>query len=73
MPTIGHKLIRRVFYLFSLCRNVGADPVQLLEIMQGATRLMHGVRGYTAGRIAGIDAVCVLSRILHATVCTGAA
>ncbi len=35
----------------------------LVEAMQGATRLMHGMRGYTQGRIAGIDAVCVLSRI----------
>ncbi|WP_426105875.1 5'-methylthioadenosine/adenosylhomocysteine nucleosidase [Massilia sp. TSP1-1-2] len=35
----------------------------LVEAMQGATRVMHGMRGYTAGSIAGIDAVCVLSRI----------
>ena len=35
----------------------------LVEAMQGTTRLMHGMRGYTAGRIAGIDAVCVLSRM----------
>lgn len=35
----------------------------LVEAMQGAVRLIHGMRGYTAGKIAGIDAVCVLSRI----------
>ena len=35
----------------------------LVEAMQGATRLVHGMRSYTSGRIAGIDAVCVLSRI----------
>jgi adenosylhomocysteine nucleosidase len=35
----------------------------LVEAMQGASRLMHGMRTYTSGRIAGIDAVCVLSRI----------
>ena len=35
----------------------------LVEAMQGAAKLMHGMRSYTAGKIAGIDAVCVLSRI----------
>ena len=35
----------------------------LVDAMQGVTRLMHGMRCYTAGQIAGIDAVCVLSRI----------
>ena len=35
----------------------------LVEAMQGATRLIHGMRTYTSGKIAGIDAVCVLSRI----------
>jgi adenosylhomocysteine nucleosidase len=35
----------------------------LVEAMQGAATLTHGMRGYTAGRIAGVDAVCVLSRI----------
>ena len=35
----------------------------LVEAMQGPARLSHGMREYTAGRIAGIDAVCVLSRI----------
>ena len=35
----------------------------LVEAMQGPARLIHGMRSYTAGKIAGIDAVCVLSRI----------
>lgn len=35
----------------------------LVEAMQGATRLIHGMRTYTAGQLRGIDAVCVLSRI----------
>lgn len=35
----------------------------LVEAMQGPARLVHGMRSYTAGKIAGIDAVCVLSRI----------
>ncbi|MEJ7804593.1 MAG: 5'-methylthioadenosine/adenosylhomocysteine nucleosidase [Telluria sp.] len=45
----------------------------LVEAMQGATKLMHGMRGYTAGRIAGIDAVCVLSRIGKVAAATTAA
>ncbi len=45
----------------------------LVEAMQGVTRLMHGMRGYTAGRIAGIDAVCVLSRIGKVAAATTAA
>jgi adenosylhomocysteine nucleosidase len=35
----------------------------LVEAMQGPAKLIHGMRTYTSGRIAGIDAVCVLSRI----------
>ncbi len=35
----------------------------LVEVMQGAATLVHGMRTYTTGKIAGIDAVCVLSRI----------
>ena len=35
----------------------------LVEVMQGSARLIHGMRTYTSGQIAGIDAVCVLSRI----------
>jgi adenosylhomocysteine nucleosidase len=35
----------------------------LVEAMQGPARLMHGMRAYTSGKIAGVDAVCVLSRI----------
>ena len=35
----------------------------LVEVMQGPSRLVHGMRTYTAGQIAGIDTVCVLSRI----------
>ncbi|MBC7684240.1 MAG: 5'-methylthioadenosine/adenosylhomocysteine nucleosidase [Bdellovibrionales bacterium] len=35
----------------------------LVEAMESPATLMHGMRAYTAGRIAGIDAVCVLSRI----------
>lgn len=35
----------------------------LVEAMQGPAKLIHGMRTYTAGHIAGIDAVCVLSRI----------
>ena len=35
----------------------------LVEAMQGPAKLIHGMRSYTSGKIAGIDAVCVLSRI----------
>ena len=35
----------------------------LVEAMQGATTLIHGMRDYTQGTLFGIDAVCVLSRI----------
>ncbi len=35
----------------------------LVEAMHGPSRLIHGMRTYSAGQIAGIDAVCVLSRI----------
>ena len=35
----------------------------LVEAMQAPTTLVHGMRTYTAGDIAGIAAVCVLSRI----------
>ena len=42
---------------------LGEEQQGLVQAMQGAAKLMHGMRGYTSGRIAGIDAVCVLSRI----------
>jgi adenosylhomocysteine nucleosidase len=35
----------------------------LVEAMQAPSTLIHGMRTYTAGDIAGIAAVCVLSRI----------
>ena len=35
----------------------------LMEAMQGATTLSHGMRDYTLGLLWNIDAVCVLSRI----------
>lgn len=35
----------------------------LVEAMHGPARLIHGMREYSRGQIAGIDAVCVLSRI----------
>ncbi len=35
----------------------------LVEAMQDPAKLIHGMRTYTSGKIAGIDAVCVLSRI----------
>jgi adenosylhomocysteine nucleosidase len=35
----------------------------VVEAMQGAAKLIHGMREYTRGRIGGIEAVCVLSRI----------
>ena len=35
----------------------------LVEAMQGASTLIHGMRDYTQGTLFGIDAVCVLSRI----------
>ena len=35
----------------------------LIQAMDGAATVMHGMRDYTAGRLWGIDAVCVLSRI----------
>ncbi|MFL6658001.1 MAG: 5'-methylthioadenosine/adenosylhomocysteine nucleosidase [Massilia sp.] len=35
----------------------------LVEAMQSPVTVMHGMRSYTAGNIAGIAAVCVLSRI----------
>lgn len=35
----------------------------LVEAMHGPATLIHGMREYTAGKVAGIEAVCVLSRI----------
>jgi adenosylhomocysteine nucleosidase len=35
----------------------------LVEAMQGPAKLIHGMRTYTEGTIAGVQAVCVLSRI----------
>ncbi|NHZ38171.1 5'-methylthioadenosine/adenosylhomocysteine nucleosidase [Massilia rubra] len=35
----------------------------LVEGMQGPATLIHGMRNYASGQVAGIDAVCVLSRI----------
>ena len=35
----------------------------LVEAMEGPATLIHGMREYTRGYLAGIDAVCVLSRI----------
>ncbi len=35
----------------------------LVEAMEGAATLTHGMRQYTRGGIGGIEAVCVLSRI----------
>jgi adenosylhomocysteine nucleosidase len=35
----------------------------LVEAMQGTATLSHGMRDYTSGKLWGIDAVCVLSRI----------
>ena len=45
----------------------------LVDAMQGATRLVHGMRTYSAGKIAGVDAVCVLSRIGKVAAATTAA
>ena len=45
----------------------------LVEAMQGPVKLIYGMREYTAGRIAGIDAVCVLSRIGKVAAATTAA
>jgi adenosylhomocysteine nucleosidase len=39
------------------------EQAGLVEAMQGPATLIHGMRTYTAGKVAGIDAVCVLSRI----------
>lgn len=35
----------------------------LVEALEGPAKLMHGMREYTGGRIGGVEAVCVLSRI----------
>lgn len=35
----------------------------LVQAMQGPATVTHGMRTYTSGQIAGVDAVCVLSRI----------
>lgn len=48
---------------FGIISALEEEQQGLVEAMQGPVRLMHGMRGYTAGKIAGIDAVCVLSRI----------
>jgi adenosylhomocysteine nucleosidase len=39
------------------------EQAGLVEAMQGPATLIHGMRTYTSGKVAGIDAVCVLSRI----------
>src|SRR3954469_12327356 len=35
----------------------------LVEAMEGTATLSHGMRSYTTGKLWGVDAVCVLSRI----------
>ncbi len=35
----------------------------LVEALEGPSRLVHGMRDYATGKLWGIDAVCVLSRI----------
>ena len=35
----------------------------LVQAMQGTTLLTHGMRDYNRGKLWGIDAVCVLSRL----------
>lgn len=35
----------------------------LIEAMQGATKVNHGMREYVSGNLFGIDCICVLSRI----------
>jgi adenosylhomocysteine nucleosidase len=35
----------------------------LVEALEGPCKLVHGMRDYTTGKLWGIDAVCVLSRI----------
>jgi adenosylhomocysteine nucleosidase len=35
----------------------------LIETMEHAAKVSHGMRDYTAGRLWGVDSVCVLSRI----------
>lgn len=45
----------------------------LVEAMRSPAKLIHGMREYTAGTVAGIDAVCVLSRIGKVAAATTAA
>jgi len=39
------------------------EQAGLVEAMEGPATASHGMRDYTLGKVAGIDAVCVLSRI----------
>jgi adenosylhomocysteine nucleosidase len=39
------------------------EQAGLIEAMQDAKKSQHGMRDYTAGKLWGIDTVCVLSRI----------
>ena len=39
------------------------EQMGLIDAMQHASKHVHGMRDYTAGKLWGIDAVCVLSRI----------
>ena len=48
---------------FGIISALREEQQGLVQAMDGAATLMHGMRDYTVGRLWGIDAVCVLSRI----------
>lgn len=58
---------------FGIISALQEEQQGLVEAMQGPARLIHGMREYTTGQIAGIDAVCVLSRIGKVAAATTAA
>lgn len=56
--SIGKKIMR-----LGIISALDEEQQGLVQAMQDSATLIHGMRTYTSGQIAGIDAVCVLSRI----------
>jgi len=56
---MNHAQIKRLGIISALHE----EQQGLVQAMDGAATLTHGMRQYTVGQLWGIDAVCVLSRI----------
>jgi adenosylhomocysteine nucleosidase len=56
---MNHHQIKRLGIISALHE----EQQGLVQAMDGAATVIHGMRDYSVGRLWGIDAVCVLSRI----------